>query len=66
MIQSQDIRRHRDGCIDFDAYRAQANALRGCAMRDALTFKAMLGLTLVTAALLAAGTFAASVPAHWA
>jgi len=39
-MQSHDIRRHRDGAIDFDFYRAQAAALRSQAMREAFKFKA--------------------------
>lgn len=34
MNQNHDIRRHPDGSIDFDFYRANATALRGQAMRD--------------------------------
>ena len=34
MTQTHDIRRHPDGSIDFDFYRASATVLRGEAMRD--------------------------------
>ena len=34
MTQTHDVRRHPDGSIDFDFYRASATALRGQAMRD--------------------------------
>lgn len=64
MTQTQDIRRHRDGSIDFDFYRARATALRAQAMRDAFKPKAFLGFTLITAAMVAAVVIAAFAPAH--
>ena len=36
MIGTENIRRHPDGSIDFDFYRADARALRRQAMRDAI------------------------------
>lgn len=55
----QDVRRHRDGSIDFDHYRARATALRGAALRDAgkvrsmLRFVAILTVTTVGVAFVA-------------
>ena len=64
-MQSHDIRRHRDGTIDFDFYRAQAAALRSQAMREAFKFKVTFKFVLTTLALVVGGTVAASAPANW-
>ena len=64
-MQSHDIRRHRDGTIDFDFYRAQAVALRSQAMREAFKFKATFKFVLITLALVMGGNVAASAPANW-
>ena len=50
MTQAHEVRRHADGSIDFDFYRARARALRMQAIRDVTTVKATDTLTLVTAA----------------
>ena len=39
MTQTHDVRRHPDGSIDFDFYRASVTALRGQAMRDNRTLR---------------------------
>jgi hypothetical protein len=39
MTQTHDIRRHPDGSIDFDFYRASAAELRRQAMRDNRTLR---------------------------
>jgi hypothetical protein len=64
-MQSHDIRRHRDGAIDFDFYRAQAAALRSQAMREAFKFKATFKFVLITLALIMGGNVAASAPTNW-
>jgi len=38
-MQAQDIRRHRDGSINFDFYRFQSRVLRIQAMQDAFSIK---------------------------
>jgi hypothetical protein len=65
MIQSHEIRHHRDGSIDFDFYRTKATALRAQAMRDGLKLKTAFRFTLITLTLIIGATFAASAPAHW-
>jgi len=65
MIQSHEIRRHRDGSIDFDFYRAQATVLRSQAMRDGFKLKATFRFTLITLAMIVGVTIAASTSAHW-
>ena len=44
---NQDIRRRPNGSIDFDFYRTRAAALRGQAMRDAFTLRAV-GTVILT------------------
>jgi hypothetical protein len=65
IIVSDTFRRHRDGSIDFDFYRAQAIALRKQAIYDALKLKAMLNFALIMLALIVAVTFAASTTNNW-
>ena len=60
MTQSQEIRRHRDGSIDFDFYRARAVALRSQAMREAFELKSTLKFVLVTAVAITAVTVVAA------
>jgi hypothetical protein len=56
---TDDIRRHPNGCIDYDFYRAQAVALRRQAMRDIGP-----GLAGVGTAIMAGGLgFATVIPA---
>lgn len=61
MSQQSDIqqtfRRHRDGSIDFDHYRAQAVALRSVAKRDTAKVKAMLQFVAVIAFLTVGAVF---------
>ena len=62
-MQPHDIRRHGDGTIDFDFYRAQAAALRSQAMREAFKFKATFKFVLMTFALAGGVAVAAFAPA---
>jgi hypothetical protein len=39
MTDDQHVRRHSDGSIDFDFYRARATTMRRQAMRDAFARK---------------------------
>ena len=49
---TDDVRRHPNGCIDFDFYRTRATALRGQAMRDAATLRlASAGAVVMAGAL---------------
>ena len=69
MTQSHEFRRHVDGSIDFDFYRAHAAAIRLQTFRDAFLFKSTSNYTLtplITLILIAGVTIAASVPARWA
>ena len=50
---NQDIRRHPNGSIDFDFYRTRAAALRGQAMRDAFTLRAVGAVILTMTGVLA-------------
>ena len=50
----EPIRRHPDGSIDFDRYRADIHALRHQAMRDASKLGAALKLAAAIAAMLVA------------
>ena len=54
-----EVRRHPDGCIDFDFYRVDATALRGQAMREAFKLKLMFRFTLTVVASLIAFALAA-------
>jgi quercetin dioxygenase-like cupin family protein len=60
MSHAPEIRRLESGAIDIDAYRTQAAALRGAAMRDALKVKAAFRVAVTTLAIGLA--LAASVP----
>jgi hypothetical protein len=64
-MKLHEIRRHDDGPIDFDFYRAQARSLRAQAMRDAFTLKATFNFTLIVLCLIVGVTFIAATPAHW-
>jgi hypothetical protein len=66
MTQYPETRRHLDGSINFDFYRAQAVAARGGMLRDAFKLKATFGFALITLALIVCVTIAASMPKHWA
>lgn len=61
MSETFSARRRGDGSIDFDFYRAQAAALRGQTIRDAVTLKrAGIGIAILVALpLVLAGTAAA-------
>jgi hypothetical protein len=50
---NRDIRRHPNDSIDFDFYRARAAALRGQAMRDAFTLRAVGAIILTMTGVLA-------------
>ena len=66
MVQPHDIRRHGDGSIDFNFYRARAAALRAQAMRDAFRFEATWNFALTTVTTLITGAIiAASASAYW-
>ncbi len=60
MSHAPEIRRLENGAIDIDAYRTQAAALRGAAIRDALKVKAAFRVAVTTLAIGLA--LAASVP----
>ncbi len=66
MTQLPEVRRRRDGSIDFDYYRAQAMAARGEALRDAFKLKASFGFAMITLTLITCVTIVASSPTHWA
>jgi hypothetical protein len=38
-VMTDDIRRHPDGGIDFDLYRARSNAMRRKALRDSYALR---------------------------
>ena len=72
---SDDVRRHPDGSIDFDFYRAEAVQLRRQALRDALrsanagtsVMAGALGFAIVipsSSAHMPAGRLAALVTSH--
>jgi hypothetical protein len=50
MTEAYENRRHADGSIDFDFYRARSRALRSQAMRDALQLTAAAKVALISAA----------------
>ena len=52
MTQTDTVRRHPNGSIDFDFYRAGATALRRQAMRDGATLRKALAGALVTMSVL--------------
>ena len=52
--------RHFDGSIDFDRYRAEANALRRAAMQDVPQLCAGLKIVIVVGVMLAAAAMAPS------
>jgi hypothetical protein len=63
-LQSSDLeptRRHSDGSIDYDFYRARAVTLRGQAIRDASALKAFGALVLTIMGVVA--VFLAVAPA---
>jgi hypothetical protein len=62
----QTFRRHRDGSIDFDHYRAQAAALRGAAKRDTAKVKAMLQFVAIVVFATAGMAFVLNTPASTA
>jgi len=62
-MQSDEIRRHPDGSIDYDFYRARAGALRSQAMQDLLRKITLRRAALVLTAALAVAALAI-VPAH--
>jgi hypothetical protein len=49
VTQTQDIRRHPSGSIDFDSFRQSAMAVRRQAIRDARTLRMAPAGTLVIA-----------------
>lgn len=56
MSEAPIVRRRANGAIDFDAYRADATAMRAAAMRDSLTLRHFAGAV----AALAVGAIAAA------
>jgi hypothetical protein len=60
--KSQDIRRHPDGSIDIDFYRARAAALRGQAKRDGVMLKMASAIVLTVASGLALAVLVATPP----
>ena len=66
MTQFPETRRHSDGSIDFDFYRAQAVAARGEMLRNAFKLKATFGFTLITLILILCVTIVAFAPNYWA
>ena len=63
-MQPDEARRHPDGSIDYDFYRAKARALRGQATRDLLRAISLGKAALIVAAALAVAALAVA-PAHW-
>lgn len=55
--QRQDIRRHRDGCIDIDFYRHKGLMERRAVITNFLSGAKKLGKLLVAAAVLAVGLY---------
>lgn len=62
MTQTHTVRRHPDGSIDFDFYRANAIALRRQTLRDFVTLKIAGASVLATIATLALVVFIAASP----
>jgi hypothetical protein len=62
MTTTDTVRRHPDGSIDFDFYRAGATALRRQAMEDAFKLKSAARLMALSAAALAVATLIAWAP----
>ena len=62
--KSQDIRRHPDGSIDIDFYRARAAALRGQAKRDGVMLKMASAVVLTVAGGLAVAVLVAAPEQH--
>jgi hypothetical protein len=62
--ESQDIRRHPDGSIDVDFYRARAAALRGQAKRDRVMLKMASVIVLSVAGGLALAMLVAAPEQH--
>jgi hypothetical protein len=60
----QDIRQLRANSFDFDFYRTQAIALRGRAMREALTLKSALAGLVAIVGVVAIGFLAAAASVH--
>jgi len=54
------VHRHFDGSIDFDRYRAEANALRRSATQDAFRLGAGLKIVAIVGVMLAAAAMAPS------
>ena len=65
MLETQDVRRNRDGSIDFDFYRGRSATLRAQAMRDALLPKRAPKVTLFVVAAAIVVAVAAAMPARW-
>jgi hypothetical protein len=58
---TQDIRRRRDGSIDYDFYRARATAMRRFAMGDDGVWR-LFAIAPVTVAVLSLGVVVAATP----
>lgn len=66
MTQTPETRRHRDGMIDFDFYRAQVTAARQEMLQNAFKLRASVGFLLFTLAFIVCVTVIASTPKYWA
>jgi len=62
MTQTDTVRRHPNGAIDLDFYRAGATALRRQAMRDASTVRKAFAGALVTMGVLGLAVGVAALP----
>jgi anti-sigma factor RsiW len=60
MTTTDTVRRHPDGSIDFDFYRASATALRRQAMQDGKVLRKMSGAMLTLACVIGVVTLIAS------
>jgi hypothetical protein len=60
MTPTDPVRRHHDGSIDFDFYRAGATALRRQAMQDGKVLRKMSGAMLTFACVIGVVTLIAS------
>jgi hypothetical protein len=65
MTQSQDVRRLRDGSIDYDFYRARATTLRAQMIRETLLPKRTPKAALFAAVAALVVTIGTVVPTRW-
>jgi hypothetical protein len=64
MTEFHDVRRHRDGSINFDFYRKRAATLRAEMLREGLHLSAGVRSIVLTAASIVV-SIAAAVPLRW-